>query len=105
MVHVGLPRCGSHMVRWPAQMERRGTRIGYRLEQTRLVRRMRLGCGPWPFRACVVPVVLIWGEAITARNVLRGERGPRRLGGNAVLRPAARRASAMRHAPVSHRGG
>ncbi len=40
--------------------------------QTRLIRRMRLRCGPWPFRAYVVPVVLIWGEAITARNFLRG---------------------------------
>jgi glyoxylase-like metal-dependent hydrolase (beta-lactamase superfamily II) len=39
---------------------------------TRLIRRMRLSCGPWPFRAYVVPVVLIWGEAITARNFLRG---------------------------------
>ncbi len=39
---------------------------------TRLIRRMRLGCGPWPFRAYAVPVVLIWGEAITARNLLRG---------------------------------
>jgi hypothetical protein len=33
---------------------------------------MRLSCGPWPFRAYVVPIVLIWGEAITARNFLRG---------------------------------
>ena len=40
--------------------------------QTRVIRRMRLRCGPWPFRAYVVPVVLIWGEAITARNFLRG---------------------------------
>jgi glyoxylase-like metal-dependent hydrolase (beta-lactamase superfamily II) len=39
---------------------------------TRLIRRMRLRCGPWPFRAYAVPVVLIWGEAITARNLLRG---------------------------------
>jgi hypothetical protein len=39
---------------------------------TRLIRRMRLSCGPWPFRAYVVPVVLIWGEVITARNFLRG---------------------------------
>ena len=39
---------------------------------TRLIRRMRLNCGPWPFRAYAVPVVLIWGEAITARNLLRG---------------------------------
>ena len=41
-------------------------------EQTRVVRRMRLTCGPWPFRAFAVPVVLFWGEAITARNFLRG---------------------------------
>lgn len=40
--------------------------------KTRLIRRMRLSCAPWPFRAYVVPVVLIWGEVITARNLLRG---------------------------------
>ena len=40
--------------------------------RTRVVRRMRMSCGPWPFRALVVPIVLIWGEAITARNLLRG---------------------------------
>jgi glyoxylase-like metal-dependent hydrolase (beta-lactamase superfamily II) len=40
--------------------------------QTRVVRRMRLRCEPWPFRAFVVPIVLVWGEAITARNLLRG---------------------------------
>lgn len=39
---------------------------------TRVIRRMRLGCGPRPFRAYVVPIVLAWGEAITARNLLRG---------------------------------
>ena len=39
---------------------------------TRLIRRMRLSCAPRAFRAYVVPVVLIWGEAITARNLLRG---------------------------------
>ncbi len=39
---------------------------------TRLIRRMRLSCRPWPFRAYAVTVVLIWGEAITARNFLRG---------------------------------
>jgi hypothetical protein len=27
---------------------------------------------PWPFRAYAVPIVLIWGEVITARNFLRG---------------------------------
>jgi len=40
--------------------------------KTRVIRRMRLRCGPWPFRAYVVPIVLVWGEAITARNLLRG---------------------------------
>jgi hypothetical protein len=40
--------------------------------KTRLLRRMRLSCGPLPFRAYVVPVILIWGEVITARNLLRG---------------------------------
>ncbi len=39
---------------------------------TRVIRRMRLRCGPRPFPAYVVPIVLIWGEAITARNLLRG---------------------------------
>ncbi len=39
---------------------------------TRLIRRMRLRCAPRAFRAYVVPVVLIWGEAITARNLLGG---------------------------------
>lgn len=39
---------------------------------TRLIRRMRLSCGPRPFRAYIVPIVLVWGEAITARNLLRG---------------------------------
>ena len=39
---------------------------------TRLIRRMRLRCGPRAFRVYVVPVVLIWGEAITARNLLGG---------------------------------
>ncbi|MGZ6831681.1 MAG: hypothetical protein ACXVGN_00730 [Mycobacteriaceae bacterium] len=39
---------------------------------TRVIRRMRLSCGPRPFRAYVVPIVLIWGEAITARHYLRG---------------------------------
>ena len=40
--------------------------------KTRLIRRMRLSCEPRSFRAYVVPIVLIWGEAITARNLLRG---------------------------------
>ncbi len=40
--------------------------------KTRVIRRIRMRCGPWPFRAYVVPIVLVWGEAITARNLLRG---------------------------------
>ena len=39
---------------------------------TRLIRRMRLRCGPPAFCAYAVPVVLVWGEAITARNFLSG---------------------------------
>ncbi len=39
---------------------------------TRLVRRMRMACGPWWFRLIAVPVVLGWGETITAHNFLRG---------------------------------
>ncbi|MGO8957275.1 MAG: MBL fold metallo-hydrolase [Streptosporangiaceae bacterium] len=39
---------------------------------TRVIRRMKLTCGPWPFRVLAVPIVLIWGEAITARHLLRG---------------------------------
>jgi uncharacterized protein YndB with AHSA1/START domain len=40
--------------------------------KTRVVRRMRMRCGPWPFRTLAVPIVLIWGDEITARNFLRG---------------------------------
>ncbi len=40
--------------------------------KTRLVRRMRLACGPWWFRVIAMPVVLGWGETITAHNFLRG---------------------------------
>ena len=40
--------------------------------QTRLIRRMRLTCGPRPFRAVAMPIVLLWGEVITARNLLSG---------------------------------
>jgi deazaflavin-dependent oxidoreductase (nitroreductase family) len=40
--------------------------------KTRIVRRMRLRCGPWPLRAYFVPIVLVWGEAITAQHFLRG---------------------------------
>jgi hypothetical protein len=39
---------------------------------TRVIRRMRAACGPWAFRVVVVPVVIVWGEMITARNFLRG---------------------------------
>ena len=31
--------------------------------KTRIIRRMRLTCGPWPFRAIARPIVLIWGES------------------------------------------
>jgi hypothetical protein len=40
--------------------------------KTRVVRRMRMRCEPWPFRALAIPIVLLWGEWITARNFLRG---------------------------------
>ena len=40
--------------------------------KTRLVRRMRMTCGPWPFRVLAVPIVLLWGDAVTARNFMRG---------------------------------
>lgn len=42
------------------------------LGATRLVRRMRMSCGPWPFRLLAVPIVLIWGDLVTERNFLRG---------------------------------
>lgn len=50
--------------------------------RTRLVRRMRMTCGPWPFRLLAVPIVLVWGDWVTERNFLRGvkrraERTPR----------------------------
>ena len=40
--------------------------------RTRLVRRMRATCGPWPFRLLAVPIVLVWGDWVTERNFLRG---------------------------------
>lgn len=40
--------------------------------RTRVVRRMRAVCRPWAFRVVVFPVVIVWGEMITARNFLRG---------------------------------
>ncbi len=40
--------------------------------RTRLVRRMRMTCHPPLFRALAVPVVWAWGEAVTARRLLRG---------------------------------
>jgi hypothetical protein len=51
---------------------------------------MRLSCGPWPFRAYMVPIVLIWGEAITARNRLRAvKRRAEATDGEPELTPAA----------------
>lgn len=41
---------------------------------TRLVNRVRFSAEPLVFRLVVVPVVLIWGEAITCRRFLRGVR-------------------------------
>ena len=61
---------------------------------TRVIRRMRLRCGPWPFRAYVVPIVLIWGEAITARNLLRGVK--RRAEREATRQQARTQASSPR---------
>lgn len=40
--------------------------------RSRVVRRMRATCSPLAFRLIAMPVVLIWGEWITARNFLRG---------------------------------
>ena len=40
--------------------------------RTRLLRRMRVTCRPFPFRLVALPIVLIWGEWITARNFMRG---------------------------------
>jgi len=40
--------------------------------RTRLVRRMRMTCGPWPFPLLAVPIVLVWGDWVTERNFLRG---------------------------------
>lgn len=42
--------------------------------RTRVLRRMRVVCRPWPFRLVVLPIVMVWGEMITARNFLRGLR-------------------------------
>ena len=66
--------------------------IGLESGKTRVVRRMRLRCGPLPFTAYVVPIVLIWGEAITARNFLRGvkrraEQSVEPVYGSVVRRP------------------
>lgn len=41
---------------------------------TRVVHRVRFSAEPWWFRLLAVPVVLIWGEAITSRRFLRGLR-------------------------------
>lgn len=43
--------------------------------RTRVLRRMRATCRPLAFRLVAVPLVLIWGELITARNFLRGLKG------------------------------
>jgi hypothetical protein len=42
--------------------------------RTRLLRRVRMTSDPWAFRLLTVPVVLIWGEAVTARKSLQGLR-------------------------------
>ena len=39
---------------------------------TRVVRRMRVRCGPFAFRLLALPLVFVWGEIITARYFLRG---------------------------------
>lgn len=41
---------------------------------TRIVHRVRFSAEPPAFRLLAVPVVLIWGEAITSRRFLRGVR-------------------------------
>jgi glyoxylase-like metal-dependent hydrolase (beta-lactamase superfamily II) len=61
------PRLGIH-----GELSDSFTLIEQEPGTTRLVRRMRVNCGPWPFRLYATPIVLIWGEAITARNLLRG---------------------------------
>ena len=53
---------------------------------TRVLRRMRVVCRPWLFRLVVLPIVMIWGEMITARNFLRGLK--RRSEGSASARRA-----------------
>jgi len=40
--------------------------------RTRFIRRMRTTCRPFLFRLIVVPVLIVWGEVITARNLLQG---------------------------------
>lgn len=42
--------------------------------RTRVVCRTRASAGPFPFRWFAVPVVAVWGEAITGRKFLRGLR-------------------------------
>lgn len=41
-------------------------------DSTRLVRRCRFTSEPGAFRLLTVPVVLLWGEALTARRFIRG---------------------------------
>jgi hypothetical protein len=43
-------------------------------DTTRVVRRARANAGPLPFRLLAMPVVAIWGEAITGRKFLHGLR-------------------------------
>lgn len=45
--------------------------------KTPVIHRMRMTCGPWPFRAYVVPIVLVWGEASRPGTCCAGSRsGP-----------------------------
>jgi hypothetical protein len=65
---------------------------------TRLIRRMRLSCGPWRFRAYAVPIVLVWGEAITAQHSPGN-----RFSGQIGLPPQARHLLNPRHRQVRPR--
>ena len=45
--------------------------------KTPVIHRMRMTCGPWPFRAYVVPIVLVWDEASRLGTCCAGSRsGP-----------------------------